>query len=351
MDRWSIERAQQWYSNEPWRIGCNFLPSSAINQLEMWQGGTYDGATIDRELGWAQGLGFNAVRVYLHDLIWRDDEAGFAARIDDFLRIATGRGMKTLVTLFDDCHRPDPVAGPQPLPVIGVHNSGWKQSPGQELLLQFHAGTAPAAQTNRLRDYVQGVLKRFADDDRIMMWDVYNEPGQNSYGDRSNELLALVWDWAQAVRPSQPLTACMDGSIGERNIAMNFERSDILTFHCYDAPQLEPIIARHMQAGGGRPLICTEYMARERGTTFQFSLPIFKRHGVGCFNWGLVAGKSQTHFNWETVAQIESLRQRGQFVKPGEPIPEPPLWFHDIFRADGTPFDQAEIDFIRASAR
>jgi formylglycine-generating enzyme required for sulfatase activity len=347
MDRWNVERAQTWHRRQPWLVGCNFLPSTAINQLEMWQADTYDPATIDRELGWAEGLGFNTVRVYLHDLVWRDDGEGFAARIGDFLGIAGRHGMKALLTLFDDCHRPDPASGTQPLPVAGVHNSGWKHSPGQALVLQFHEGAAPAVEVERLREYVQGVLTRFAGDDRILMWDVYNEAGNSGNGDRSHELLRRTWDWAQAARPSQPLTACLDGSVGEKIIALNAERSDIITFHGYSGEDLEPAIVRLKAAHGSRPLLCTEYMARELGTTFQHSLPIFKKHGVGCLNWGLVAGKSQTHFNWQTVARIEELRKQGAYLKAGDAIPEPPLWFHDIFRVDGTPFDPAEVEFIR----
>jgi hypothetical protein len=347
MSRWTVGQAAEWYRRQPWLTGCNFLPSNAINQLEMWQAETYDPATIDRELGWAGALGFNTLRVYLHDLVWRDDREGFVARIDDFLDRARRRGLRPILVLFDDCHRPDPEPGPQPLPVAGVHNSGWKHSPGQALVLKFHDGTAPATEVARLREYVQGVLGRFDGDDRILMWDVYNEPGQSGNADRALELLTQTWDWAQAARPSQPLTACLDGSLGDRNIALNAERSDVITFHCYMGNELEAVIARIAAASAGRPAICTEYMAREHGTTFQHSLPIFKRHGVGCLNWGLVAGKSQTHFNWQTAGRIDEQRHRGPFLKPGDRIPEPPLWFHDIFRADGTPFDPAEVEFIR----
>jgi hypothetical protein len=256
--------------------------------------------------------------------------------------------MKVLLTLFDDCHRPDPEPGVQPLPVAGVHNSGWKHSPGQRLVLQFHDGTVPEKEMGRLAEYVQGVLHRFANDERVLMWDVYNEPGQSGNGEKTHELLRMTWQWAHAVRPSQPLTACLDGSAGERNIALNEAQSDVITFHCYDSQSLEKTILHHNGNHSGRPVICTEYMARECGTTFQFSLPIFRKHQVGCFNWGLVAGKSQTHFNWETVEGMEKLKAQGAVLRPSDPIPEPALWFHDIFRVDGTPFDQEEVDFIRS---
>lgn len=348
MKRWSIDQARKWYEAQPWLIGCNFLPSTAINQLEMWQAETYDPNRIDMELGWAEGLGFNALRVYLHDLVWSADREGFVARIDDFLGIAQCHGMRVILVLFDDCHRPDPKLGPQPLPVPGVHNSGWKHSPGQSLVMQFHDGTIPDRERVRLQDYVQGVLNRFAEDKRVLMWDVYNEPGQSGNGDSTNDLLETTWRWTQKTRPSQPLTACLDGSSGQKNIALNAENSDIITFHCYNGSLLEKTILEHKASHSERPVICTEYMARELGTTFQSSLPAFKAHHVGCFNWGLVAGKSQTHFNWKTVDSIEALKAQGIVLNPGDAIPEPALWFHDIFRVDGTAFDSSEVDFIRS---
>ncbi len=348
MSRWTIEQAANWYAMQPWLVGCNFLPSSAINQLEMFQADSYDPETISRELWWAEDLGFNTIRVYLHDLLWAQDEGGFCERLNDFLGIADRHGMRVLFTLFDDCHRPDPALGVQPLPVPGVHNSGWKHSPGQKLTLAFHDGTVTDAERSRLKRYVQGLLKHFDGDERVLMWDLYNEPGRSENFDQSYELLTETWMWAQEVRPSQPLTSCLEGSVGEHNISLNAARSDVLTFHCYICKDLEKIIEETRAMSPGRPVICTEYMAREYGTTFQHSLPIFKKHGIGCYNWGLVAGKSQTHFNWKSVGLMEELKKQGAVLKPGDPIPEPELWFHDIFRVNGTPFDPEEVQFIKA---
>lgn len=352
MDRWTVVRANEWYRLNPWLVGCNYIPSSAVNQLEMWQPVTYDPETIDRELSWAEDLGFNMLRVFLHNLVWSTDRDGFIARIVNFLAIAGRHGMKVIPVLFDDCHRPDPSPGIQPLPVAGVHNSGWKHSPGQRVVQRvvqrFHDGTLPESEKVRLAEYVGGILTRFADDDCVLMWDIYNEPGQSGNGDDSSELLIAAWRWAREAGPSQPLTACLEDSIGERNIATNASMSDIITFHCYFAENLEKTVLRHKNSHADRPVICTEFMAREHGTTFQFSLPIFRNYNIGCCSWGLVAGKSQTHFSWKTVERLEEFRKQGRFLGAGDPIPEPQLWFHDIFRVDGTPFDRGEVDFIRS---
>ena len=350
MKRWTVEQANAWYQRQPWLVGCNYIPSTAINQLEMWQAETYDPVTIHRELGWAAGIGFNTVRVFLHDLLWSQDTGGFATRIDDFLSIADHHGIKVMLVLFDDCHRPDPVLGVQPLPVAGVHNSGWKMSPGQKRVQQFHDGSVAEQEKERLREFVAGVLTRFADDKRVLLWDLYNEPANGGNDDKSLELLKLTWQWAREVRVSQPLsTGLWVDNCGKQVHALMAAESDIITFHNYtDAQKLEAEIIAIKERFPGRPILCTEYMARSSGSTFQNCLPVFKKHTIGCYNWGLVAGKTQTHFGWQTVEKLEELKAQGAFLKPGDPIPEPELWFHEIFRMDGSPYIPAETAFIRA---
>ncbi len=342
--KWDEEKAKTWYQEQPWLVGCNFLPSSAINQLEMFQNDTFDKKTIKRELDWAKELGFNSLRVYLHDLLWSEKEK-FKKNFEDFLVICDERDIKPIIVLFDDCHRPYPKLGIQPLPVRGIHNSGWKQSPGMDLVFKVSENKISKSELNRLKEFIQGVLRIYADDERILMWDIYNEPGQFGIGEKAFTLLNLTWEWAHEIRPSQPLTSCLDGSIGAKNISLNTENSDVITFHTYEGDKLEPTIKRLEKLE--RPLICTEYMAREFGTTFEFSLPIFKKNKVGCFNWGLVAGKSQTHFGWETILEIKAKKEKQDFLKEEEEIPEPENWFHDIFRIDGTAYDDKEVGFIK----
>lgn len=343
MNKWSQEKAKKWYEERDWLVGCNYLPSNAINQLEMFQLETFDEEINIRELSWAKDLGFNTVRVYLHDLLWNQKES-FTNTLNQFLDICHELEIRPMLVLFDDCHRPYPKLGKQPKPVRGVHNSGWKQSPGMALVHEIYEDPTHS-EIPRLKRYVQEILSEFSDDERILMWDVYNEPGQFGISDKAISLLELVWKWALEVRPSQPLTACLDGSVGKDIIACNAENSDIITFHTYEADKLEETINRLGEYE--RPLICTEYMAREFGSTFEFSLPIFKSHNIGCYNWGLVAGKSQTHFGWSTILELKEKKEKGDFLEEGDQIPEPEVWFHDIFRTDGSPFNKEEVSFIK----
>ena len=344
MTQWTEEKANSWYQDQPWLVGCNFLPSSAINQLEMFQAETFDLDILNKEIGWAKDLGFNSLRVYLHDLLW-DEPNNLFNKLDAFLDICTLHSIRPILVLFDDCHRPFPKKGQQPLPVTGVHNSGWKQSPGMALVHAIHDETISKEELLRLEGFVKGILEKYKKDERILMWDLYNEPGQFGVGEKSLTLLKLTWEWAQSIRPSQPLTACMDGSVGEKIIELNAKNSDVITFHAYESHKLEETIVKLQKIG--RPVICTEYMAREFGTTFQFSMPIFKNKSVGCYNWGLVAGKSQTHFGWATILDLHKKKENGDILQEGEIIPEPEIWFHDILRADGSPYDEEEVTFIK----
>ncbi|MCP8900965.1 cellulase family glycosylhydrolase [Gilvimarinus xylanilyticus] len=323
--RWSREKANQWYDQLPWLVGVNFLPSTAINQLEMWQESSFDPETIDRELGWAADFGVNTVRVYLHDLAWEADPKGFLERIDTFLSIADKHGIKPNFVFFDDCWNPTAEIGGQPAPKPGVHNSGWVQSPVASVKDQ-------PENWGRLETYVTGVVSRFANDDRILYWDVYNEPGNTGREEKSLPLLQKAFAWVRAGNPSQPVTA------GIWNWSEGFEllnayqkmHSDIITFHQYnDLAAMERSI--HEMQGMGRPVICTEWMARTNDSLVESHLPLLKQENVGAINWGLVSGKSNTIFPWGS--------------EPGSPEPE--LWFHDLLHRDGSPYKQSEIDIFK----
>ena len=341
-DRWSEKKAYEWYQKQEWLVGANFLPANAINELEMWQADTFDEKEIDKELGWSESLGMNTMRVFLHDLLWKQDAAGFKKRLDSFLKIAAKHHIKPMLVLFDSCWDPEPKCGPQHPPVPGVHNSGWVQSPGLAM-------TDPS-QYPRLEQYVKGVVGAFANDDRIIAWDIWNEPNNtniSSYGAREpRNKLALVelllpkaFQWARVANPVQPLTSGVwDGDWAPTSELTaiqktQFEHSDVITFHNYGWPEDFEQRVKWLQKHN-RPLICTEYMARPVGSVFDLILPIAKAHKVGMMNWGFVAGKSQTNLPWDSW-------QKPYVVQP------PPMWFHDIFHADGTPYRPAEIELLR----
>lgn len=341
-ERWTAERANAWYKQQPWLVGANYLPQTAINQLEMFQADTFDPATIDKELGWAKNIGMNVMRVYLHNLLWEDDPKGLLERMDAYLAIADKHGIKTMFVLFDSCWNPDPKLGKQHPPIPGVHNSGWVQSPGRARL-------EDKSQYHKLESYVVGVVGHFARDKRIVAWDVWNEPNNDGGGNYARHdakkalvepLLALAFTWARSAGPSQPLTSGLwignDWSTLDKldNIErIQMTQSDVVSFHNYSWPEEFERMGRQLM-GYGRPILVTEYMARGNGSTFDTVLPIGKKLNFAMINWGFVDGKSQTRFPWDS------------WKKPYT-YDEPTVWFHDIFRSDGKPYRQAEVDLIK----
>jgi hypothetical protein len=342
--RWTETEAATWQLSQPWPVGANFLPSSAGNQLEMWQAATWDPMTIDRELGFAESAGMNTMRVFLHDLLWSSDPQGFSTRIDEFLSIAAKHNIRPLFVLFDSCWNPSPSLGPQTQFQLGKHNSMWVQSPGRVM--------DDASQDNRLEAYVKGVVGRFASDDRILGWDLWNEPDNEGPGSHwpkeeplhknadVNRLLPLVFAWARSVGPIQPLTSGVfqgehwdDPTNWTPAMRTQLTESDFISFHDYHWHETFEERVKSLQPLH-RPILCTEYMARSIGSTFDDILPIAARYNVGAINWGLVQGRMQTFLPWESWEHpyIHS---------------EPPVWFHDVFRADGTPYRTAETKLLR----
>jgi hypothetical protein len=304
----------------------------------MWQAESFDPLTIDCELALAASVGFNTVRTYLHDLVWAIDPNGFKQRIDQFLDIATRRRIRPILVIFDDCWNAGPQPGLQPTPQPGVHNSGWMQSPGLDLV-----NCGPSA-WGRLEEYVTDLLSSFADDERVLLWDLYNEPGNSGNGDKSLPLLKAVFKWARAVNPQQPLTAGVWFDNQQLN-DFQLAASDVITFHNYHpADHLEREIAQLKSYG--RPVICTEWMARTLGSHVCTNLPIFAREKVGCLNWGLVAGKTNTIYPWQSTIGGSVTANTLAFSETGA-VPEPQVWFHDLFRKQGIPYDQSEIEFFK----
>lgn len=349
--RWTAEQARAWASERQWHCGFNFLPSTAVNFLEMWREETFDPATIERELGWASQIGFNALRTNLHYLDWRHDRDGLIDRVDRFLEIAARRGIDTMLCLFDDCEfsGEPPAWGPQPDPRPNVHNSRAIGSPGRHLV-------ADRAEWPRLQAYVQGVIGRFSRDPRVLIWDLYNEPGNRAiFADGANQrvhceslepashaLMRASFAWAREVAPDQPLTVApwRVGPIGGEAFGHPIDRealelSDVVSFHAYcSLPHLQFLVQELEQLG--RPIFCTEYMARTVHSRIADQLPLLQDRNIGAFQWGLVKGRTQTHLPWPGIP-----------IDSGAPAGPEEEWFHDILTEEGHPYCPVEVETIR----
>lgn len=355
-DRWTEAEANRWSQARPWICGCNFLPSTAVNFIEMWHPETFDLPTIEQELGWAAETGFNAIRINLNWLGWVHDRDGLMDRLDRFMGTAHRLGILTVPCLFDDCGfgGQEPQWARQPDPVPGVHNSRAIASPGRATVMD-------SAAHPRLGAYVRDVIGSFRNDRRILFWDLYNEPGNRMEFHRqgfstfpgalegpAQALMQASFAWARAASPEQPLTvgawtAAPGGAVGQ-SYTTDIDRSalalsDIISFHAYlDRASVAAIIDR--LRGQNRPMFCTEWMARAVDSRIADQLSLFRGRGVGCFQWGFVRGRTQTHLPWpEALVAAHGGTARRD------------LWFHDLLDSDGAPYDPAEIDTIRRATR
>jgi hypothetical protein len=331
-ERWSKEQAWNWYDEQDWLVGCNFLPSTAVNPTEMWLERSFDPETIDRELGWASAIGMNTARVFLQYLVWEDDPDGLKQRMDTYLDIADSHGISTMFVFFDDVgfSGDQPYLGPQKDPIPGTHNSQWTPSPGHERAVD--RSTWP-----QLAEYVRDIVRTFRDDDRVLIWDVYNEPGNSDMGKQTLPLLRESFDWVREADPTQPVTAGVnwDPNRTEQN-RIGSERSDVISFHDYSElsftkerlEELEPY---------DRPLLCTEWLARTRDNDVRTHLPLYKEKNIGTYTWGFVNGKIQTHLPWSTAQTsiAEAIEDE-----------DTDTWFHDLLHSDGTPYRREETELF-----
>ena len=329
-EKWSIEKINNWYSEVGVIKGFNYVPATAVNDIDMWQESSFDPATIKSELKLASESGYNSARVFLHYLVWKENSETFKNRINEFLGIADDNGLKIMFILFDDCNAPDcePFIGEQKAPVIGHHNSRWVACPGLE-------ATDDKSAFPEYEKYLKDIMSTYKNDTRVIAWDLYNEPGNTGVGERSKELMLNTFKWAREINPSQPLTVGswnlegLEGLEDEMSKLM-MSNSDFVTFHSYgDVNDLRERIA--VCETYGRPVVNTEWLRRQVGNTFEEILPEFKNHKIGWYHWGLVQGKTQTWLHWASSK---------------DEVKSSP-WQHDMFTPEHKIYDQKEIEMVK----
>ncbi|NIY46593.1 cellulase family glycosylhydrolase [Cedecea colo] len=350
--QWTKQQANEWQQQQGWMCGFNYLPRTAVNWTDLWQAETFDAETIDEELGWAQAAGYTTLRTNLPFIVWQHDRQGLIERIDTFLSIAQKHNIRVMLTLMDDCgfSGDEPYLGEQKAPVPGKHNSQAAASPGRDKVCD--PGVWP-----EIERYVRDIVKTFREDRRILVWDLYNEPGNRGtfatgveevlYDERLEsfalELMTQSFVWARDEDPSQPLTvgawhlSLIDHDQPEEEFFRHpidraaLRLSDVVSYHAY-VPTAKMVRAIRVMEQLGRPIMCTEWLARHVGANFEEQLPLMHACNVVPYQWGLVRGKTQTYMPWPIY-----LKKREDYAH---------LWFHDVFDEHGIPFRRAEIDLV-----
>lgn len=349
--KWSKEKAWKWYDQHSWLCGFNYLPRTAVNYTDFWL--AFDEPTIAQELGWARGVGFNSIRVVLSFAVWQANPKQMRQRFGRFLEIAAQNNLSVVPCPLDDCgFSGEPThLGQQPLPIPGVHNSRAVGSPGRHIVMD-------RTQWPAIKRYVLDIVGTYAQDERVLLWDLYNEPGNRliftNKGERlfddeleeySHELLRETFVWARSIGPVQPLTVAgwhLPPSWEDSHTDLYthpidltaFELSDVISFHAYCGPDRLRQVLDNLRRYD-RPMFCTEWMARQASSRIQDKLPIFVEYEVGCYQWGLVKGQTQTHIPWPVL--LEKSNSTGD---------KDNVWFHDLLHPDGTPYDEQEVALI-----
>ncbi len=351
MKQWSAEKAWEWHKKQGWLCGFNYLPRTAVNWTEMWQRSTFDPETMAQELGWAAESGYNTLRTNLPFVVWQHDRDGLISRIEQFLDICHKVGIKVMLTPMDDCgfSGDHPYIGQQKQPVSGLHNSQAAASPGRNIVMQPYLW-------GQVESYIKDIIGHFSQDERIAIWDLYNEPtnrmiftltGEEAFDPElekySHQLMENAFEWAREVNPSQPLT------VGAWHIAnildlqapiyehptdrRALELSDVISYHAYVPLDLMHKAIEILKEYK-RPLLCTEWLARHAESKIHEQLPLFKAEGIGCYQWGLVKGKTQTHIPWPEIKRIDENHHE--------------RWFHDVLTEEGIAYDPDEIAMIKS---
>ncbi|THF80378.1 glycoside hydrolase 5 family protein [Cohnella fermenti] len=358
MEVWTEERAWAWHRARPWTVGCNYIPSGCINLIEIWQEYGFErvAADMERELDLARSIGLNAVRMLLPFEVWRYQRDGFMERLERVLRMLDSRRMQLMPVFFDDCGRgpaenydPLPSFGPQPEPQPG-HHGGGPAAPCPNSRNPHYHYSDDRTNWPDMKRFVQDVAGAHRHDSRVLAWDIWNEPGNSGKDGRGNcssslEAMEAAFIWCREMEPSQPLTAGVwdfyhldqeNRRLGELTAIEKraAELSDLISFHYYgDLSGTRRLIDSLKE--WNRPLLVTEWLHRPFGNEAAEHLPLFLKEEIGCFHWGLVNGKTQTHEPWDWIADRPLDFSR---------------WQHDLFLPDGTAYDEEEIKLFRRLA-
>ena len=349
--RWSPETAWEWYNARPWIRGCNFMSSDCVNRIDQWQALGFEEklATAEKELELASKTGFNAVRLILEYIVWKEEHDGFMARFDRYLDACYKFGIRAMIVFGNDCMLPkeDPNAHLH----CGPQHYDWGYHGGRRISQHSTIHTEPGyslldepEEAPHIYEFVREIIEKYKNDDRILIWDLYNEPGNGRRDPVTLPHVKKFFEIAREVDPMQPLTSAVwrmktdpDAVLPEAEQYV-LDHSDIVSYHSY-ASYDENIMLLQKLKKLGRPILNTEWLARTQHNTIQELFPLFYLEKVGCFNWGFVAGLYQTYEPWNTVWET--------YENGGARDVDFRLWFHDLYRPSLHPYDPHEIEIIR----
>ena len=351
---WTKERAWAWYDAQPWIRGCNYMPASAANRVDQWQslGAEERFAEVERELALAEKVGFNTLRLVVEHQgfgVWLAEHDSFMANFERYLQILARHGLRAIVVLGNDCSRPKEL-WELPKPGVQKYDVGYH---GGRRVTQHGSNPNAVGYTTvddpvlRPKFYAMcaELMTKYRADDRILFWNLWNEPGNNRRNDLTMKDLRELFELAWSIDPKQPLAAdvwtCRSSSPEAVHPVERLagDLSDIISYHRYANLCEQKKTIDILRARWGRPMVNTEWLARLLGDDVATSYPLFAQERVGAVCWGFVAGKYQTYEPYEPMWTSQFT-----FRSADEPVTK---WYHDLFRPSHHPYDPEEIAIIR----
>lgn len=353
--RWSEEKIWNWYNSRPWLRGCNYMSADCANRVDQWQEYGFEERfeTTEEELKLMQQTGFNTVRLIPEFIVWQQEHDGFMERFERYISLCHKYGISCMITLANDCM--PPASETWRMTTLGEQKYDWGYHGGRKRSqhgVNRTMGPHPFLDDPVLREeyflMVCEIVTKYKDDERICIWDVYNEPGNSKRETVTLPILKRMFETVRKISPSQPLTCGVWRISGDENIPYDdieqysIDNSDVISYHCYKEYNDHIRIIKRLKKEG-RPLINTEWLGRCLGNDVFSLFPLFYLEKIGCYNWGFVAGKYQTYEPWDSTWQryFDGTETNVDFTK----------WFHDLYRPNHRPYDPKEIELIQEFCR
>ena len=350
-EKWSKEKANEWYKSLPWLRGSNFIGSDCANRFDMWQ--SYDSEkhleTADRELALAKDIGFNTIRIWLIFEAWLGEPEFFMDILEKYIALADKHGQYVMPVLTSEEDLPrgefsdfvPKKIGKQDY-ALGYHQGRFPLSEEEKQKKEYHYAQSPILR-DKFWEMIKNVVTKYAHDKRIVCWNVYNEPGI-TLGQDSIPILETMFETVRACDPEQPVTADvwrspLNDKLRSPEEERALELSDIISFHSYSKlPKFCNTVDQLRMYG--RPMICTEWLHRINHNNVYDIYPLMYMLGIGNLCWGFVVGKTQTNEPWDVMWE--------QYYDPECQVDyDFTKWQHDLFRPNLRPYDPHEIEIIK----
>ncbi len=346
---WTIEQAWDWQEKVGWLRGCNFIGSDCSSRIDMWQ--SYKNEehmqTAQRELSLCRDIGFNTVRLIVEFDVWLQERDSFLKILERYIALCARFGLKVMLVLANEAQL---CRGEKYVPktlgeqayALGYHQGRFPLSEEQKALTPYHELERRETREKYL-EMVREIVDRYRADERVVCWNVYNEPGITIGIERSLPLIQLLFDTVREIEPVQPLCSDVwywkDYDHLRPNDALSARLSDVISWHLYQ-PLAKFVVGYEQLKRLNRPILLTEWLHRINHQSVQEIYPLLYLERINCWCWGFVAGKTQTYEPWDSLwDQYDAANGNVDY--------DFKLWQHDLFRPNLRPYDPDEIETIK----